>query len=61
MNDRNSPTHSTPRWVKLFGLAVFALAVLFGVVVVTGIGGPHGPGGHLPDGIISDGAEAPRP
>jgi hypothetical protein len=61
MNDRRSPAHGTPRWVKLFGLAALALAVVIGAIVATGIGGPHGPGRHLVGGTATDGAKVPRP
>lgn len=36
----------TPRWVKVFGIVVLVLVLLFVVVQVTGVGGPHGPGRH---------------
>jgi hypothetical protein len=48
-SDRGS-TYSTPRWVKVFGIIVIVLALLVVVVLVTGIGGEHGPGRHLPSG-----------
>ena len=37
----------TPRWVKLSGIAVGVLVLLILIIVLTGIGGPHGPGRHL--------------
>lgn len=37
-----------PRWVKIAGIVVASLVLLALVVVITGIGGPHGPGRHLP-------------
>jgi hypothetical protein len=46
MHSRQGPTHSTPRWVKLFGIAALVLGLLVLVVIFTGIGGPHGPGRH---------------
>jgi hypothetical protein len=39
-------TASTPRWVKVFGIAVLIAAVLL-VVVMLVVGG-HGPGLHAP-------------
>jgi hypothetical protein len=36
--------------VKAFGIAAIALVLLFALVLVTGIGGPHGPGRHMPSG-----------
>jgi hypothetical protein len=39
--------YRTPRWVKIFGIVVVALIVLFVVVQIIS-GGNHGPGQHLP-------------
>jgi hypothetical protein len=47
-SDRGSTT-GTPRWVKVFGIVVAVLVVLFIVVLFTG-GGGHGPGRHIPSG-----------
>lgn len=44
------PYPGTPRWVKVFGTIVTVLVMLALIVVITGIGGPHGPGRHLPSG-----------
>ncbi|HBY94650.1 MAG: hypothetical protein M5U01_03475 [Ardenticatenaceae bacterium] len=49
MADRES-TYSTPRWVKVLGIIVLVVALLVVVVLVTGVGGPHGPGRHIPSG-----------
>ncbi|MFF0950825.1 hypothetical protein ACFYE9_25110 [Rhizobium leguminosarum] len=39
-----------PRWVKISG-AVLAMAILLAaVLMVSGVGGQHGPGRHLPLG-----------
>jgi hypothetical protein len=46
MADRGTPP-STPRWVKVFGIIVIILVVIFIILKVTGIGGEHGPGRHL--------------
>ena len=43
-------TYRTPRWVKVFGIIVIALVLLVAVMLVTGIGGEHGPGRHAPSG-----------
>ena len=43
-----SPYPGMPRWVKLFGIIVVALVLLMLFVILAGIGGPHGPGRHLP-------------
>jgi hypothetical protein len=46
----SSDTGSTPRWVKVFGIIVIVLVLLFVVLKVTGLGGRHGPGRHTPSG-----------
>lgn len=40
----------TPRWVKVFGIIVIVLVLLVGIIMVSGIGGEHGPGRHIPSG-----------
>lgn len=40
--------HTTPRWVKIFGIIALLLALLIVFIVFTGIGGPHGPSRHVP-------------
>jgi hypothetical protein len=35
-------THRTPRWVKMFGIVALVLALLIVIIVLFGIGGPHG-------------------
>ena len=35
-----------PRWVKIFGIIILIVALLVAVMVLTGIGGEHGPGRH---------------
>jgi hypothetical protein len=44
--DRGSPP-STPRWVKLFGIIVIVLVLLFVILHLTG-NSLGGPGGHTP-------------
>jgi hypothetical protein len=39
-------TTGAPRWVKVFGVIVLGLAVLFVGLKLTGVGGNHGPGRH---------------
>ncbi|WP_292211552.1 hypothetical protein [Mesorhizobium sp.] len=40
----------TPRWVKVSGIiVVLVIAALF-----TGVGGPHGPGRHLPSSSVTE-------
>lgn len=56
-----------PRWVKVFGIVVLALAVLFVGLKVTGIGPSHGPGRHPgggstpSSGVTEDGGQTPPP
>jgi hypothetical protein len=38
----------TPRWVKISGIALGVLVLLIVVIVLAGVGGPHGPGRHAP-------------
>ena len=45
--DRGS-SYSTPRWVKVFGIIALVLALLIATVLITGLGGEHGPGRHTP-------------
>ncbi len=40
-------THVTPRWVKVLVLSALALVTIAGIVMVTGIGGTHGPWRHM--------------
>jgi hypothetical protein len=47
----NPPAYSTPRWVKVFGILALVLILLVVIMMMfAGIGGPHGPGRHLPSG-----------
>lgn len=39
--------HSTPGWVKVFGISAAVLAVLVVIAMIAG-GGRHGPGRHMP-------------
>lgn len=47
--DRESPP-STPRWVKVLGIIALIVALLIVIALVTDLGGPHGPGRHMPSG-----------
>jgi hypothetical protein len=40
------PYPGTPRWVKVSGIVACVLVLLAAIIIVTGIGGPHGPGRH---------------
>jgi hypothetical protein len=44
--DGGSPP-STPRWVKLFGIVLLVLVLLVAIIMITGVGGEHGPGRHM--------------
>lgn len=48
-SDSASPP-GVPRWVKVSGIIVIALVLLFVGLRVTGLGGNHGPGRHGPGG-----------
>ncbi|NKN01143.1 hypothetical protein GFL89_24475 [Rhizobium leguminosarum bv. viciae] len=42
------PTYpGMPRWVKISGIIVGVIILLAVVLIVSGVGGPHGPGRHL--------------
>lgn len=46
------PPYRTPRWVKIVGITALVLVLLVGVMLLTGMGGNHGPGRHLrPSGV----------
>jgi hypothetical protein len=36
----------TPGWVKVMGLIAIIVVLLIGFIIVTGLGGPHGPQRH---------------
>jgi hypothetical protein len=38
----------TPRWVMAFGIIAIVVVLLIGFILVTGLGGPHGPQRHAP-------------
>jgi hypothetical protein len=45
--DRGATT-GTPLWVKVFGIIALVLVVLVVIMLVTSVGGDHGPGRHTP-------------
>jgi hypothetical protein len=47
--DRESPP-STPRWVKVLAIIALSVVLLIIIALVTDLGGPHGPGRHMPSG-----------
>ena len=44
----DSKPHTTPRWVKVFGIIALFIILLFVVLLL--VGGPRGPGRHMPGG-----------
>lgn len=49
-SNRESPP-GIPRWLKVFGIIVIGLIVLFVILQFTGVGGQHGPAMHMPPSI----------
>ncbi len=52
------PYHGTPGWVKAFGIIAIVVVLLIGFILITGLGGPHGPQRHGSAGGGSDRAVA---
>lgn len=46
---RRESAHGTPTWVKIFGIVVIVLVLLF--VVLQIVGGGHGPRRHLSSAV----------
>jgi hypothetical protein len=44
------PYSGLPRWVKVSAIIGGVLVLLVVILLFTGIGGPHGPGRHIPSG-----------
>lgn len=44
------PPYRTPRWVKIIGIIALVLVLLVGIILLTDLGGEHGPGRHMPSG-----------
>jgi hypothetical protein len=49
-SDSNSDGPRTPRWVKVFIIIAFLLILMVVIMILTGLGGEHGPSRHLPSG-----------
>lgn len=47
-------TTGPPRWVKVSGVVVIALVLIFVILQLTGIGGNHGPGRHVSTSSLGD-------
>lgn len=48
------PYPGAPRWVKISGIIAIVLVLLVIAALVTGVGGPHGPGRHLPSSSVTE-------
>ena len=48
------PPYSTPRWVKIVGIIALVVVLLVAILMLTGVGGDHGPGRHMPSGDAGD-------
>jgi hypothetical protein len=48
------PYPGAPSWVKTMGIIAIILVLLVIAVLFTGIGGPHGPGRHLPSSSATE-------
>jgi hypothetical protein len=44
----SAETTGAPRWVKICAVTAAVVVVLVAIVLVTGIGGSHGPSRHMP-------------
>ena len=49
-SDTNSNGPRTPRWVKVFVIIALVLVLMVAIMIVTGLGGEHGPSQHMPSG-----------
>ena len=50
---KDESTHRTPRWVKVFGISVLVLVLLFIILQVISRG-RHGPGRHSPPSGVTE-------
>jgi hypothetical protein len=48
------PYPGAPRWVKITGIIAIVLVLLVIATLFTGVGGPHGPGRHLPSSSVTE-------
>lgn len=55
---RESPP-GIPRWVKVSLIIAVVVVLLVAIIALTGVGGPHGPGRHLPGGHQPSGGLTP--
>ena len=55
----STPSTGTPRWVK-FGIVALVVALLFAILMLSGLVGEHGPGRHAVSGDTSVGGGTRR-
>lgn len=55
----SAEANGTPRWVKVFAIIAAVLVVLVAIVLITGLGGNHGPWRHMPSSEIQAPEAAP--
>ncbi|TIL46564.1 MAG: hypothetical protein E5Y86_06355 [Mesorhizobium sp.] len=48
------PYPGAPRWVKVSGIIAIILVLLVMTAIFTGVGGPHGPGRHMPSPSVTE-------
>ena len=45
-NKSGAEAYRTPTWVKIAGVIALVVVLVVAIVMVTGLGGTHGPGRH---------------
>ena len=48
------PYPGAPRWVKTTGIIAIVVVLLVVAALFAGVGGPHGPGRHLPSSSVTE-------
>ncbi len=48
------PYPGAPGWVKISGIVAIVLVLLVITALFTDVGGPHGPGRHLPSSSVTE-------
>lgn len=48
------PYLGAPRWVKISAIIAIVLVLPVIAALFTGVGGPHGPGRHLPSSSVTE-------
>jgi hypothetical protein len=48
------PYPGSPRWMKISEIVAIVLVLLVIAALLTGVGGPHGPGRHLPSSSVTE-------